>query len=645
MTGTQAPIDVLRAYQTRAVRDVQRAHRQRRRVLLVEFMGTGKTVTAASIVRSWVAQGARVLILVHRGEILKQTLTKLKRAGLPAEMVGVIWGAHEGLNLDAPVQLASVQTIANREPVPGITHIVIDEAHHAQAATWRKVLAWYPEAKLLGLTATPERLDGKPLGEWFDHMVLGELAETLIADGWLAKPEIWTREDGWRPAKMKKRGGDYSPEEAARAMSGSTIVGGIPAAYLKHGEGLPAVLFAATKAQAKTLVAAFKKVRVTAETLFGEDSDDAREAKLARLKSGETRVLCTCDVLGEGWDFAGCRVVIVARPTASLARYMQWAGRAMRPGGKAIILDHAGNFYAHGAPWEDHEWSLEGRPKKPSLFVPSVDPEGRVTFIEPREVKGVLIRADHVERQTVCAGFKGLPCPTEEKPKPEVFCPRNVRARHGEPWRCHRCSGWHRSNVPVQFLKKVEQKTCAGWGVHICDKTVPASQLSPSRTWHRKGAPWRCFVCDRRNRSPLRAANPSLYVFTEQIVCPGYDGPCPTSAVATSKNLTPGAVFRRKGKPWRCRPCSNKAAASAPARVAMINQLARERVKKAESRRAKLQQQCPGWKGQCPNSAVCPVSSMAPFMVKRRGGKPWRCHLCSQRRRHSLSAKTRKAQN
>jgi superfamily II DNA or RNA helicase len=409
-------------------------------VLLVEFMGTGKTVTMASLIRGYVAQGARVLILVHRGEILKQTLDKLKRAGLPPEMIGVIWGAHEGLNLDAPVQLASVQTLAGREPPPGITHVVIDEAHHAQAATWRKVLAWYPEAKMLGLTATPERLDGKPINEFFDHMVLGELSETLIADGWLAKPEIWTREDGWRPKKLKKRGnGDYSPEEAARAMSGSTIVGGIPRAYLKHGEGLPAVLFAATKVQAATLVAAFKRVNVAAETLFGEDSDDARDAKLARLKLGTTKVLCTCDVLGEGWDFAGCRVVIMARPTASLARYMQWAGRAMRPGGKAIILDHAGNYYVHGAPWEDHEWSLEGRPKKPSLFAPSVDKEGRVTFIGPREVNGVLVRADHIDRQTVCAGWGGA-CPTGAKPGIGAFFRARVIRRGGGPWRCPSCT-------------------------------------------------------------------------------------------------------------------------------------------------------------------------------------------------------------
>jgi superfamily II DNA or RNA helicase len=426
----------LRDYQKRAVRDVERAWKDHRSVLLVEFMGAGKTVEAAEIIRQHVARGERVLVLAHRGEILKQTRRKLISAGIPAESIGFIW-ADGTLNADAPVQVASVMTLARRSAPENIGLLVVDEAHHSQAKSWRKIFSWYPNAKVLGLTATPERLDGKPLREFFETMVLGEPCESLIEAGWITQPEIWTREDAWRPTELRTNKGDYSANNAAKAMGRSTIVGGIPAAYLKHARGLPAVGFAATKDQATTLCIAFCAKGVASETLFDSHDEKQREAILKGLSSGKTSVIWTCDVISEGWDFPSARCVIMARPTASVARYMQWSGRCMRPGSRSIILDHAGNYAVHGPPWEDREWSLDGRPP-PTKMIAQVDATGGVSFLEPIEVAGRLVRADIARRQTVCAGWNG-PCPKNKKPPKGAFDPSTIRKRHDRPWRCIGC--------------------------------------------------------------------------------------------------------------------------------------------------------------------------------------------------------------
>jgi|SRR5580692_3124590 DNA repair protein RadD len=447
--------DGLRSYQKRAVRDVGRAWKDHRSVLLVEFMGAGKTVEAAEIIRQHVARGERVLVLAHRGEILKQTRRKLIKAGIPAESIGFIW-ADGALNANAPVQIASVMTLAHRTAPENIGLLVVDEAHHSQAKSWRKIFSWYPNAKVLGLTATPERLDGKPLREFFETMILGEPCESLIGAGWITQPEIWTREDAWRPTGLRTNGSDYSAKSAAKAMGRSTIVGGIPAAYLKHARGLPAVGFAATKDQATTLCIAFCAKGVASETLFDSHDEKQREAILKRLSSGKTSVIWTCDVISEGWDFPSARCVIMARPTASIARYMQWSGRCMRPGSRSIILDHAGNYAVHGPPWEDREWSLDGRPP-PTKMVAQVNAAGGVSFLEPIEVAGRLVRADIVRRQTVCAGFGKGPCPTNKKPPKNAFWPSTVSRRHNEPWRCPRCG--HKKGISSQTPEQLSERS------------------------------------------------------------------------------------------------------------------------------------------------------------------------------------------
>jgi DNA repair protein RadD len=466
-----APVK-LRPYQQRAVARVRRALLTAQSVLLVEFMGAGKTVEAAEVVRGYLARGKRVLVLAHRGEILKQTARRFQAVGIPSEEIGFIWGDREQ-NTAAAVQIASVQTLARRDMPHGIGLVIVDEAHHVQAASWKKILGRCRTAKTLGLTATPERLDGKPLREFFSEMIVGEGAETLIESDYLTRPEIWTREDGWRPKGLPKSGGDYAAKDAADAMSGTTIVGGIPKQYLQRAKGLPAVGFAATKKQARVLIDACRRAGVSSEALFGEHTETEREAILGRLKSGKTKIVWTCDVLGEGWDYPGARCVILARPTASIARYMQWCGRCMRPGERAVVLDHAGNFHEHGFPWEDREWSLDGRAAK-TLWTGVVGKGGRVSFAAPIEVDGQLVRADWAEERLLPCCVNGC----------QNFATKrssgSARNRGTRPY-CEK------HKVGTKPLSKCSHVGCKNFATKISSESAPRNGSRPYCEKHRRG--------------------------------------------------------------------------------------------------------------------------------------------------------------
>lgn len=560
-------IDKPRDYQREDIGKLKVACDLVARVIYVAFMGTGKTVVASAVVREWVSQGERVLILGHRYEIIKQTQRKLLAAGLPVSMIARHRrrdGIDYGINLDAQIHLASIDTLRRRGVIPGITRIIVDEAHHVPSASWSKLLARYPNARILGLTATPGRLDGKPLGEHFDRMVLqSEAVEALVEDGWLAKPDIWTREDGWKPdvKGLKKKDGDYSRQDAERVMS--TIVGGIPAHWKKHANGVPTVLFAATENQIDDIIGQFERAGVKSDKILGYHDDDARDAKLAALASGKVKVLCTCDVLGEGWDFPAARCAVLAAPTASLRRYLQWCGRVMRPGTPPVILDHAGNFAAHGPPWAAQDWDLHTKPSA-TKHAAVVDREGRVTFREPVEVDGKLVRADESERQTVCAGFGESPCPKESKPNRHTFGPRRVRERHGEPWRCKSCSHADRAfkRYGTEFPDST-QTVCAGFGEMPCPTSARPQRhcFLPGNVKARDGQPWRCRTCSASHRArrwewQSRCAGPSLEPWSTS---------CPDDARPKFDAVKPSATKSREGRPWRCMACNAKRVAADPA--------------------------------------------------------------------------------
>jgi len=337
--------------------------------LLVLPTGGGKTVVFSHVAASAAGMGRRVLVLVHRRELVRQSSAKLLDAGVEH---GIIAPGHTATR--DLVQVASVQTLARRlgdarYQVPDL--IVVDEAHHAIAGQWATVLAAYPRARVLGVTATPERLDGKGLGieagGCFDALVLGPSVEDLIAGGFLTPSRVFAPAKAVDLSDVRTVRGDYDPSALAEAMATPKIVGDAVEHYAKHAAGLPAILFSPSVAHAAMTAEAFRAAGWRAVAASGETPTAERDAAIAGLATGAVQVLCSCDLISEGLDVPAVGAVILLRPTKSVGLYLQQVGRGLRPApGKSalIVLDHAGNTLRHGMPDAPRAWSLKGKPRK-----------------------------------------------------------------------------------------------------------------------------------------------------------------------------------------------------------------------------------------------------------------------------------------
>jgi DNA repair protein RadD len=362
--------------------------------LLVVPTGGGKTVIFSYVAGQTSSKAKRVLILVHRIELLRQTAKALRGAGVRHGLINSKYTPDR----TAPVQVASVQTLVKRlsqYPADWFDLIVIDEAHHATAGTWLQVVQAFPKARVLGVTATPERADGKGLGAdfggLFDDMIIGPTVAELIALGYLVKPVIYSPPSKADLSEVDTVRGDYDRTQLNDVMDKAAITGDAVVHYRQICAGTPAVVFCVSVAHAQHVAADFRAAGFQFAAVDGSMPDDERQALLnglggnstdAELKVlkrlGFTRIdgITSCDLISEGTDIPAIGCAILLRPTQSLGLFIQQVGRALRPAaGKdfAIILDHVGNVGSwqgnefvlkHGLPEQDREWSLEGRKKK-----------------------------------------------------------------------------------------------------------------------------------------------------------------------------------------------------------------------------------------------------------------------------------------
>jgi DNA repair protein RadD len=344
----------LRDYQARAVTEVlQRLNEGKRRVLLVAPTGAGKTVMAAALVQDLVSRGLRVLFIAHRIELVEQAVARL---GVPCGVI--VAGSPPGLGL-LPCVVASLQTLVRRE-IPRVDVLIIDEAHHATSASYRRVVEALPQAKIIGLTATPTRLDGRGLIDVFDEMHEAASTSRLIADGSLVRAKVFSHPTQPDLHDVKLTAGDFNEKQLEAACNRAELRGDVVEHWLARARDLQTVLFAVSIAHSKALIDDFGKAGVRAVHVDGTMPRRQREEALEAVRSGEAQVLCNVGIVTEGWDLPSLRVCILARPTASLSLLLQMWGRVMRPDdGKteALVLDHAGNVLRHGMlPHQDVSW-------------------------------------------------------------------------------------------------------------------------------------------------------------------------------------------------------------------------------------------------------------------------------------------------
>lgn len=324
---------------------------------------------ASEILKQTSDNGYRSIFLADRRKLIDQTGEKLESYKVDH---GIIMAGRKP-DFKAPVQVASIQTLYSRAikrdvmNLPDVQLVVIDEAHKSLGNQYSELIhEHYPDAFVLGLTATPVRADGRGLGEMYDDLVLGPSVSTLVDEGFLvpmryyapSKPDM-----AYLESIMDKRKGDYNEAKLGKYMEKNEyLIGDVVKHYQRIADGQQAVVFASSVRHSIYLAEAFNKAGISAEHIDGTTLHMERQRIYEDIHSGKTRVLTNCAVLIEGWDEPQISVAILARPTKSVATYLQMAGRVLRPfpeKKEAILIDHSGAVQELGFVHEERPWSLD----------------------------------------------------------------------------------------------------------------------------------------------------------------------------------------------------------------------------------------------------------------------------------------------
>lgn len=364
---------VLRDYQATDIERIRGELRNGSKAPLYQLStGGGKTIVFCNIILRAQAKGTRTLVACHRRELILQASRKLTEAGVSHGIIAADLDRDHG----EQVIVASIQTLARRlDTLPKFGLIVLDEAHHAVASTWRKLIESQPQAKLLGVTATPARLDGKGLGVkaggFFDALTCGPSMQALVDAGHLAPCRVLVPHGRIDVRGIRTIAGDYDEKELAKRASG--VTGNAVEEFRRLPAGTTALCFCVTVKHAEMVAAEFRNAGFRAQAISGETPKAERDAAIANLGTGEVQVLASCEIISEGLDVPSVGAVILLRPTKSLVMALQQIGRGMRPapGKVLVVLDHAGNCITHGLPTDERTWSLDGIDKDAEAKKPS----------------------------------------------------------------------------------------------------------------------------------------------------------------------------------------------------------------------------------------------------------------------------------
>lgn len=347
----------LRPYQIDVLDRARAAMRNgKKRVIIQAATGAGKGRIIGEVGRCAHLNNKRFLILADRRKLISQVGGNLDDVNVP---YGVIMSGQTK-NTKANIILSTIQTLVEwiNNPELGVGQfdgIIIDEAHKSMGDTYQAILALFPNAYVIGLTATPCRSDGKSLGNFWQHLECAVPVSKLVDDKWLIKPEVYQPPE---LAEKRKKG------EKTKGLAGDPVTH-----WQRHAAGLPTIAFSRSVPESLELMEMFRKAGIAAEHVDANSSDIERDAKYERLRTGQTKVLCSVRLLIEGIDIPEVACAIIWCKMGSITDWLQSCGRIMRPvkcketgldlKQRAVVLDHSGASSVHPLPGEDFPWSLD----------------------------------------------------------------------------------------------------------------------------------------------------------------------------------------------------------------------------------------------------------------------------------------------
>ncbi len=356
----------LRDYQSALIQEIYAQWKVHRRVLAQMPTGAGKTIVFAAIAREFIKRSETVLVIAHREELIAQAAAKLQAVSHHAP--AIIKAGYKP-DYSNPVQVASIQTLVRRQ-LPPAALVIVDEAHHSTAASYSRIIQHYSEqgSYLLGVTATPARIDGRGLRHLhggiagYEALAIAPSTKELIEAGYLSPFKIYASPVKLDASHLKTLGGDYNEGALEEFVRKNLVIGDVISQWRAIASGKRTVLFAVSVEHSREIARSFCNAGISAEHLDGDTPVQERRDILQRFAAGETLVLCQHSIVVEGVDIPRIEAVQFCRPTKSLVVWFQAIGRALRPApGKdfAIILDHTKNHEYLCWPTDKITWSLD----------------------------------------------------------------------------------------------------------------------------------------------------------------------------------------------------------------------------------------------------------------------------------------------
>lgn len=368
----------LRDYQVDLINRIYQSLLQGHKHIIVQSPPrTGKTVVMSEIARRTTEKGNRVCFIIHRKEVLEQAKATFEAQGVNSDLLTA----------------GMVQTLTRRVSkmkTPAV--IMVDEAHHALAKSYTKIIEAFPNAIVLLFTATPVRTGRNQLDKIADDIVLGKTVKQLIDERFLAPFTYYgTKFKDVDTEKLKVSNGDYTNASMEEAL-GHKIYNHTVDEYLEKAKGMQAVVYTYNVESAKRLAEEFNARGISAAECDGATNKDVRDYIVKKFRDQKLKILVNVNLFTEGIDLPNVDCVIMVRPTQSLALFMQFSMRCLnpRPGKKAIIIDQVDNYKRHGLPTTDHDWKklmTSGRKRKSPSMVSIVQCPSCMAAVERKEIK------------------------------------------------------------------------------------------------------------------------------------------------------------------------------------------------------------------------------------------------------------------